>query len=257
MYRSVQVIGLFFCVAVVAVSCAVNSNLMLKQEKGTEVNSDDIPLKPTEEYKIAVNDKLAFQLYVNEGADLVDGKSEISIAADGTSERVEYVVRNNGQVELPKLGKVEAAGKTVEAFEDTLETLFSSEYKDPFVKVQITNQRVIVFPGSGAEAKVVPLMNTNTTLMEVIALAGGIADRGKANTVKLMRVVNGERKVYVMDLSVIEGIKFTDLVVQANDYIYVEPAPELGKQVFERVFPIAQLLTSLAVLVTVIINLGQ
>jgi len=238
-------------------SCGVNSNLMLKQAKETEVNSDEIPLRPTEEYKIAVNDKLAFQLYVNEGADLLDGKTEISIAADGKSEQVEYVVRANGQVELPKLGKVEAAGKTIEAFEDTLQTLFASDYKDPFVKAQITNQRVIVFPGSGSDAQVVPLTNTNTTLMEVIALAGGIADRGKANTVKLMRIVDGERKVYVMDLSVIEGLKFTDLVVQANDYIYVEPAPELGKEVVDRLLPLAQVLTSLAILVTVISNLGQ
>jgi polysaccharide export outer membrane protein len=102
---------------------------------------------------------------------------------------------------------------------------------------------------------VVPLQNTNTTLMEVIAMAGGIAERGKANTVKLMRLVDGERKVYVMDLSVIEGIKFTDLVVQANDYIYVEPAPELGKEVVEKVFPLVSLLASLAVFVTVISRL--
>lgn len=249
MYKKLGVILLLVSSAVVMFSCGVNSNLMLKQAKGTEVNSEDIPLRPTEEYKIAPNDKLTFQLYVNEGADLIDGTSEISVGSDGQFDKAEYVVRKNGQVELPKLGKVEVMGKTVEQFEDTLETLYSVEYKDPFVKVQITNQRVIVFPGSGSEAKVVPLNNTNTTLMEVIALAGGIADRGKANTVKLMRLVDGERKVYIMDLSVIEGIKFTDLVVQANDYIYVEPAPELGREITEKIIPIASLLTSVAILV--------
>jgi polysaccharide export outer membrane protein len=236
-------------------SCGVNSNLMLKQAKGTEVNSDEIPLRPTEEYTIAVNDKIAFQLYVNEGADLIDGTSAISVGSDGQFDKAEYVVRNNGKVELPKLGEIEAEGKTVEQFEDTLEALYALEYKAPFIKVQITNQRVIVFPGSGSDAKVVPLDNTNTTLMEVIALAGGIADRGKANTVKLMRLVDGERHVYVMDLSVIEGIKFTDLVVQANDYIYVEPAPEIGREILEKVVPVTSLLASLVILVTLISNL--
>lgn len=241
--------------ATVIYSCGVNSNLMLKQAKGTEVNSDDIPLRPAEEYKIAVNDKIAFQLYVNEGADLIDGTTEISLGSDGQFDKAEYVVRNSGQVELPKLGKVEVKGKTVEQLEDTLEALYAIQYKEPFIKVQITNQRVIVFPGSGSDAKVVPLDNTNTTLMEVIALAGGIADRGKANTVKLMRLVDGERHVYVMDLSIIEGIKFTDLVVQANDYIYVEPAPELGREILEKVVPLGSLLASLAVLVTLISNI--
>ena len=255
MFKSVNVIVAFIGCLILTASCGVNSNLMLKQAKGTEVNSDEIPLRPTEEYKIAVNDKIAFQLYVNEGADLVDGTTEISVGSNGEFDQAEYVVRSNGQVELPKLGKVEAEGMTVEQFEDTLEMLYSTEYKEPFVKVQITNQRVIVFPGSGSDAKVVPLTNTNTTLMEVIALAGGIADRGKANTVKLMRMVNGERVVYVMDLSVIEGLRFTDLVVQANDYIYVEPAPELGKEILEKVVPLGSLLASLAVLVTLISNL--
>ncbi len=255
MYKSIKIVSVLLGCAIILHACGVNSNLMLKQAKGTEVNSDSIPLRPTEEYRIAVNDKLTFQLYVNEGADLIDGTSEISVGSDGKFDKAEYVVRGNGQVELPKLGKVEAQGSTVEAFEDTLEMLYANEYKEPFVKVQITNQRVIVFPGSGAEAKVVPLNNTNTTLMEVIALAGGIADRGKANTVKLMRLVDGERQVYVMDLSVIEGIKFTDLVVQANDYIYVEPAPELGREILEKVVPLGSLLASLAVLVTLISNL--
>ena len=100
---------------------------------------------------------------------------------------------------------------------------YSREYQEPFIQVSITNQRVIVFPGNGSDAKVIPLLNANTTLMEVIAQAGGITDRGKSNTVKLMRRANGERKVYVMDLSVMSGLKFADMVVQANDYIYVEP----------------------------------
>lgn len=255
MYKSFSGIVLILSCMIVTVSCGVNSNLMLKQAKGTEVNSDDIPLQPTEEYKIAVNDKIAFQLYVNEGADLIEGRTEISVGSEGAFADAEYVVRKNGQVELPKLGKVEAVGMTVEEFEDTLEVLYSIDYIEPFVKVQITNQRVIVFPGSGSEAKVVPLTNTNTTLMEVIALAGGIADRGKANTVKLMRLVNGERVVFVMDLSVIEGIKFTDLVVQANDYIYVEPAPELGKEIIDKILPLTSVLASLGVLVTVLTKL--
>ena len=119
----------------------------------------------------------------------------------------------------------------------------------------MTNQRVIVFPGNGSDARVVQLTNPNTTLLEAIALAGGIADRGKANTVKLMRIENGERIVYVMDLSVIEGLKFTDMIVQANDYIYVEPAPELGKEVIEKIIPVTSLITTFILLVTFIANL--
>ena len=62
-------------------------------------------------------------------------------------------------------------------------------------------KRVIVFPGNGSDAKVIPLTNNNTTLTEAIAMAGGITDRGRANHIKVMRRVGSERKVYKIDLS--------------------------------------------------------
>ncbi len=230
-------------------ACGVNSNIMLKQPKGVEMNSDEIPLNPKEDYRIAVNDKIVFQMFSNDGSELLENEKAPS-RSNGLDNNIEYTVQRDGMVELPKIGRVQVGGLTIQACEDTLEALFAQEYIDPFVRVKVTNQRVIVFPGNGSDAQVVILTNANTTLMEAIALAGGITDRGKANTVKLMRMENGERKVYVMDLSVIEGLKFTDLVVQANDYIYIEPTPELSKEFAEKVIPITSLLTTFIVLLT-------
>ncbi len=87
--------------------------------------------------------------------------------------------------------------------------------------------------------------------MEVLAEVGGIAGRGKANTVKLMRKVNGVRKVYILDMSVIEGLKYADMIVQANDYIYIEPVPELGREILKDVTPIVSLITSAAVIIAI------
>ena len=130
--------------------------------------------------------------------------------------------------------------------------LFSGEYVEPFVQVKVTNQRVIVFPGNGSDAKVIPLMNSNTTLMEALAQAGGITDRGKANTIKLMRKVDGKRVVYGIDLSTMDGLQYVDMIVQANDYIYVEPTPEIGKQVAQNVVPIVSLISSAIVIISAI-----
>ena len=130
-----------------------------------------------------------------------------------------------------------------------------SGYNNPFVQVKITNRRVIVFTGNGSDAKVVNLQNDNTTLMEVIALAGGIADRGKSEKVKLMRVDNGTRKVYTMDLSTIDGLKYADLIVQANDYIYVEPREQVAKEFLNNSAPILSLFSSVLVIFTVITTL--
>ena len=80
--------------------------------------------------------------------------------------------------------------------------------------------------------------------MEAIAQAGGITERGKANTVKLMRRVGGKREVYSLDLSTIDGLKYVDMIVQANDFIYVEPTPDIAKELREDVVPVVSLLSS-------------
>src|SRR5690606_25679187 len=96
------------------------------------------------------------------------------------------------------------------------------------------------------------LNNNNTTLMEVIALSGGITERGRAKRIKLIRNVNGERKVYLLDLSTIDGLKYTDLIVQNGDYIYVEPVPELGRELLKEIAPVVSIISSAAIIISVV-----
>tara|TARA_R110002072_G_scaffold282761_3_gene445966 strand:+ start:39730 stop:40503 length:774 start_codon:yes stop_codon:yes gene_type:complete len=243
---------LFFGAGLLLQSCGVNSNLMFKQEKGAVVNSDSIPLKPTEAYRISKDDKISFTLSTLDGKDIIEGISGVSEDNNSNQRTLEYLVRTNGEVELPVLGKIKVEGLTIEECEDKMSELFSEQYQEPFVQVQITNQRVIVFPGNGSDATVIKLENTNTTLMEALALAGGITDRGKASSVKLMRRVGGERQVYIIDLSTIEGLRYVDMIVQANDYIYVEPTPELAKEIAEDVVPIVSILSGAVIIFTAI-----
>ncbi|MCB0779892.1 MAG: hypothetical protein KDC03_10230, partial [Flavobacteriales bacterium] len=95
------------------------------------------------------------------------------------------------------------------------------------------------------DARVVTLDNNNTTLLEALAQAGGIAKRGNASKVKLFRrnEKNG-RDVYMFDMSDIEGLQYGDLVMQADDIIYVEPNPELARELLYDLTPLITLLTS-------------
>lgn len=237
-------------------SCGVNSNIMFKVPKGELVYHDSIPMTPTTDYVIAPDDKITFKLNTNDGELILDANIGLNDVSQNNNIRiVEYLVKRDGTVELPKIQNVKVAGLTVVECQDLLKTLYAKEYEDPFIQVKITNQRVVVFPGTGSEAKVILLENNNTTLMEALALAGGITDRGKANTVKLMRRVNGQRKVYVLDMSVIEGLKYADMIVQANDYIYIEPTAQVAREVLREVSPIISIMSSAAVVLTLITRL--
>ena len=233
-------------------SCGINSNLMFKTPKGVHEIKDSIPLHPKKEYQISTDDKFTFMLYTNNGERIVNEMAGVNKDAFAKAE-IEYVVRPDGTADLPILGATPIAGLTVRQCEDTLSKLFATKngYIDPFVQVKLTNQRVIVFPGNGSAAKVIPLQNNNTTLMEAIALAGGIAERGKANKVKIMRIDNGERVMYVLDLSTIEGLKFADMIVQANDYIYIEPKEQVDQETAKVIAPIVSIISSALVIITI------
>ena len=235
-------------------SCGINSNLMFKTPKGVQERSDSIPLRPTTEYTISRDDKFSFTLYTNGGKRIVENMAGMN-DAQVNPEIPEYIVRSNGTAELPIVGEIMVAGLTVQQCEDTLAKAFAVEYQEPYVQVKLTNQRVIVFPGNGSDAKVIPLQNNNTTLMEAIALAGGIADRGRADKIKLMRNLGTSRVVYVLDLSTIDGLKYADMIVQANDYIYVEPNEQVGREVVQSAAPVVSLLSSALIIFTVISNL--
>lgn len=246
--RFLAVIGLLF----LAGSCGINKNLMFKTPKGVAEIKDSIPLKPSSEYTISKDDKFSFTLYTNNGERIVNEMAGVNKEVSA-KESVEYIVRQDGTADLPILGAVQVSGLTVRKCEDTLAALYEQKngFKDPFIQVKLTNQRVIVFPGSGSDAKVIPLQNNNTTLMEAIAQAGGIADRGRADKVKLMRNLNGTRVVYVIDLSTIEGLKYADMIVQANDYIYVEPSEQVGRETVQAIAPVISLLSSALIIFTV------
>lgn len=241
-------------------SCGVNSHIMFKGDN-SEVVKDEIPLSPEEAYRISPDDKITFTMYTEDGKRIVEvmsgvGGEQGAAGRIGQGADIEYLVRSDGTVELPVVGKVNVQGLSVVESQKKIADLFSKKYKDPFVQVEVTNRRVIVFPGTGGDAKIVPLKNNNTTLMEVIASAGGITERGKSNEIKVIRKTPEGRKIYLIDLSTLDGLKYADMVVQSSDYIYVEPTKQLSREVLKEAAPIFSLISSAVVVVSVILSLN-
>ncbi len=249
-------IGLLTVVSfLVLQSCGINSNIMFKSPVGEYAQLDSLPLRAEdiEAYRIGIEDKLRFTMSTNNGAKLIEGISSVGEGGRAGASP-EFVVLKDSTVDLPILGKVKVAGMTILEAEMELEKAFSKDYQDPFIQLSITNKRVIVFPGSGGSASVIQLENNNTTLMEVIAQAGGIDSRGKANTIKLIRLEKGVRKMYLIDLSTVKGLKYADIVLQANDYIYVEPKPELVRGIGQELIPYLSIFSTLLVIYSLIQN---
>ncbi len=232
-------------------SCGwINPSIMLKTGKGYKYAQNPDSTKALD-YRISPNDILEFSMYSNDGFKLVDLTSLNSANMGYRFEsNIQYLIESDGNAKLPVLGKTKLSGFTIREAETLLEEKYASFYVRPYVIMSVTNKRVIVFPGSAGDAKVIPLVNNNTTLIEALALAGGIADDGKAKMVKLIRQRGDKHDVYLIDLSTIAGIQQGTMVLQANDIIYVEPRRKYASRFVQEIAPIISILTSAFVLFT-------
>ena len=204
-----------------------------------------------EGYTLAPNDRLQLQLYSNNGQRLMamtagsleDGRVN-NLLQNQQRGLFSYRVEPDGTVDLPEVGSLRLQGLTLEEAEVAIEEAYESEYVDPYAMLQVVNNRVLVFPGEAGQATVITLQNQNTSVIEALAQAGGIRQRGRSQEVKLIRQQGDENLIYSMDLSTVDGMNAARRIVQANDILYVESNPQVVREVLTDVSPVAQLVTT-------------
>lgn len=240
-------------------SCTVNKDILFKTP--TDYVYDELPDTMITESRITPNNIITMNFFTGDGHMLIEsgiGSSLLTGNRSGNSSttfgrnQISYLVDNDGTVKLPVLGRVELAGLSIREAESKLENLYSKYYNEPFVMLDVNNNRVIVSPGTGGKAQVITLVNANTTLLEALALAGGVADRGVASKIKLIRnnKKTGKRDVFQIDLSTIDGLTMADMIVQPEDIIYVEPLPLIASELVREITPFITLLTTAVLVLT-------
>jgi len=249
----------WFSMALLLGSCTVNKDVLFKTP--TDYVFDELPDSTSSETRITPNNILTLFFYTGNGHIMIEsGLGSSSLTSGGTQSssnmnvrnQITYLVDMDGTVKLPVIGRVKLAGISIREAETLLEEMYSLYYNEPFVILKVSNNRVIVSPGTGGKAQVVVLDNANTTVLEALAQAGGVADRGIASNIKLIREnrETGKREVYQIDLSTIDGLAQADLIVQPNDIIYVDPLPLIASELVKEIAPIITLITTTVLIIT-------
>jgi polysaccharide biosynthesis/export protein len=134
-------------------------------------------------------------------------------------------VADNGLINLPLVGDVQATGKTPSAVEGELRKKLDGTYiKSPSVRVFVKeyNSARVTVDGAVKNPGVYALKGS-PTLLAALSLAGGL-DRDIASTdVTIFRSTeNGTRSAARVDLSAIRSGAVIDPVIQPGDVIVVE-----------------------------------
>ena len=194
------------------------------------------------EYVINVYDKLDIRVYPNNGVQLVDGGS--TVTNNSNNNITGYLVESDSTVKLPILGRVNLVGMTVPDAEAMLEARYQQYYQEPFVKLSITNRRVVLFKAGSTSGTILSINNEKFTLIEALAQAGGLSDASKAYRIKILRGDIKNPKVYLYNISTLEDIRNSNLVLQSNDIIFVETRPKYIRRVLSEITPYVSLINT-------------
>lgn len=119
----------------------------------------------------------------------------------------EVVVRPDGKISLPLLNDVEAAGLTPEQLRERLAKQAVAFVKDPqaTVVVKAINSRKVFITGQVEKAGSYPL-TSRMSVMQLIAMAGGLREYAKRDRIVVMRHQQGREVRFRFDYNkVLEG----------------------------------------------------
>jgi polysaccharide export outer membrane protein len=88
--------------------------------------------------------------------------------------------------------------------------------------IQITRASVVYVLGAFAHQGAVPLdQAAPLTLLQLVALSGGVGFEGRYDDLRLIRTVGPERKLVEVDIKSVRDGKAPDPVLQANDIVFL------------------------------------
>ena len=221
MNPKIQLLLTYVLVGILFSSCAsYKQNIMFKTEglSSTDLSTELNNLE--ENYRIQPNDRLEVNVYTKGGEILIDPEFQLRSEMGNQNfrmEKLQYLVNKEGMLTLPMVGMVEITNMTLSEAEEYLSEKYANFYESVFIQVRFVNKRAYVLVGN--EGQVVPLQNENTTIIELLAMAGGLPSNAKAHSIRLIR---GEQ-VQIVDLSTIEGYRKINTNIQPGDIVYIEP----------------------------------
>lgn len=129
-----------------------------------------------------------------------------------------------GNVTLPLVGEVKAAGLTTKELSTNLAQRYGAQYlQNPtvFVTVKAANAQQITVDGSVTAPGIYPV-TPSMTLIQAIALAKGTNDKANPRRIVIFRQIEGQRMAAAFDLTDIRRGKMEDPKVFGNDIIVVD-----------------------------------
>lgn len=135
-----------------------------------------------------------------------------------------YSVDSEGFIDFPIVGKINVAGLTRWQVADRVkeELVSRNLLKDPVVSVEFLNFKISVM-GEVSHPGTYTITGDKITLLEALSLAGDLTIFGRRDRVSVVRELNGQRNIFVVDIRSVDMFNSPAYYLQQNDVVFVEP----------------------------------
>ena len=208
--------------ALSAVSCVTNRKVAYLQDMkhGTQIeleNKFEAVISPYDELLIAVS---SFDGELAKPFNL--GAVSRDASGGGSNQNLGYLVDQYGNIEMPVLGTIHAAGLTrLKLQEKIRDLLVSGGYiSDPYVMARFRDYKIFFIGSNGGKAITIP--NERCTFLEALALAGDINVYTNRDKITVMREVDGKMVTRYLDPRSSKVFKDPFFMMQQNDFIITQ-----------------------------------
>jgi polysaccharide export outer membrane protein len=134
-----------------------------------------------------------------------------------------YSIDQQGNVEVPKLGKIKIAGLTEEEAKVKVETEINKFFKEEiYVKLRMAGIRYTTL-GEFNRVGVQIIFKNRATIFDALANSGETTLLGKKNKLFIIRQYDGGSKIHQINLNDRALLASPYYFIQPNDILYMEP----------------------------------
>ena len=209
--------GLAIALSVMAVSCVTTRKIAYLQDMEHETQ---IELENRFEAVIAPYDEL--QVIISTFESDLSRPFNLYSASEGAvrgGQNMGYLVDQYGNIELPVLGTIQAAGLTRLKLQDKIrQMLIDGDYvSDPYVMVRFLDFKIFFLGANGGKA--ISVQNERCTFLEALALSGDLNLYTNRSKIAVMREVDGKMVTRFLDPRSSKVFQDPFFMLQQNDFI--------------------------------------
>lgn len=229
------------CTVVLAIlllaSCTSQKNLIYFQND--DLKSDNQPdtmlykyengyTNSSPEYKLQPHDMIYVQIYSsldNASSALFQSTTQsgnTTQASDNTLYLTSYEVDNDGNIDLPTIGKINVLGMTIEEAQSAIKQKAEEFSEGITVTCRMVTFRIKV-AGEVNKPGIYTFYQPSVNIFDALLAAGDLTYYGNRQKVRIVRKSETEDAIYTLDIRKASVMKNKNYYLRPGDIVYVEP----------------------------------